>query len=154
MNKYFFIIVILAAVLLYVSFNYWRSQSAIDSEPYVSSNNASESVEVSGSNPNLLEEGNHTNAEVLEGPYHLEYSTLDGVPTEPQVHRIAQNSQVIMKITTAQDEALHIHGYDLHAHTQAGQMQELRFVAEHAGRFEVELHKSDRLIGVLEIFPD
>lgn len=71
--------------------------------------------------------------------------------TEPM--RVAQGERVEITVTSAERDELHLHGYDLALELQAGQPATLTFTAEHAGRFEIELHHHHAGLGVLEVSP-
>lgn len=58
-----------------------------------------------------------------------------------------------LSVLSTQDDELHLHGYDLSLPLRGGEAGTLKFTAEHAGRFEIELHNAHAQIGVLEIAP-
>ena len=78
-----------------------------------------------------------------------------GLPTpeSPTTLRVTQGDAVRITVLADQADELHLHGYDLHLDLQAGQAASLASTAEHAGRFEYELHHSHRVIGALEVYP-
>ncbi|HEY1078315.1 MAG TPA: hypothetical protein VGE51_16585 [Fontimonas sp.] len=76
-----------------------------------------------------------------------------GNPAAPKVMQVQVGEEVELSITTGSDDELHLHGYDLALPLRAGEPGTLRFVAEHAGRFELELHHAHAEIGVLEVLP-
>ncbi len=67
--------------------------------------------------------------------------------------RVQAGDTVEIVVTSAQDDELHLHGYDLAVDLRAGEPGTLRLVAEHAGRFEIELHRGHAEIAVLEVAP-
>lgn len=69
------------------------------------------------------------------------------------VLRVQAGDAVEITVTSAQDEELHLHGYDLSLLLRAGEPGVLRFAAAHAGRFEIELHRGHAEIAVLEVSP-
>ncbi|QHS09700.1 hypothetical protein [Sinimarinibacterium sp. NLF-5-8] len=71
----------------------------------------------------------------------------------PQILRLDVGDHVELSVLSAHDDELHLHGYDLALDLRAGEPGVLRFVAEHSGRFELELHKRDAQIAILEIQP-
>lgn len=76
-------------------------------------------------------------------------------------HRLAGPERIAIPLGAAveiivdsdHDDELHIHGYDLHLTIHANQPASLRFTADHAGRFDCELHHSDLALGALEVTP-
>lgn len=69
------------------------------------------------------------------------------------VMQVQVGDDVELTITTAGNDELHLHGYDLALPLRAGEPGALRFIAEHAGRFELELHHAHAELGVLEVLP-
>lgn len=67
--------------------------------------------------------------------------------------RVQAGETVEIVVTSVQDDELHLHGYDLAVDLRAGEPGTLRFVAEHAGRFEIELHRGHAEIAALEVAP-
>lgn len=74
---------------------------------------------------------------------------------EPQSYRLSQGAQVELQLRSDRAGELHLHGYDLEAKVQAGLPALLSFRADHAGRFEMELHsKAGHIdLGALEVQP-
>lgn len=75
----------------------------------------------------------------------------------PEVIRLRQGEVLALSLTSDKNGELHLHGYDLRVQLQAGQPAELRFTAEHSGRFEYELHGHGQgahaALGVIEVLP-
>lgn len=76
-----------------------------------------------------------------------------GAAPAVSVLRVLAGEAVELTVVSARDDELHLHGYDLTLDLRAGEPGTLRFVAEHAGRFEIELHRGHAQIGVLEVLP-
>lgn len=76
-----------------------------------------------------------------------------GNPAAPSVMQVQIGDEVELSITTRENDELHLHGYDLALPLRAGEPGTLRFVALHAGRFELELHHAHAELGVLEVLP-
>lgn len=74
---------------------------------------------------------------------------------EPQSYRLSQGAQVELQLRSDRAGELHLHGYDLEAKVQPGLPTLLSFRADHAGRFEMELHsKAGHIdLGALEVQP-
>jgi FtsP/CotA-like multicopper oxidase with cupredoxin domain len=75
------------------------------------------------------------------------------IGTVGSVLRVQAGDSVEITVTSAKDDELHLHGYDLALQLRGGEPGTLRFVAEHAGRFEIELHRGHSEIAVLEVSP-
>jgi hypothetical protein len=71
----------------------------------------------------------------------------------PQRVAIPVGDSVEIVIDSDHDDELHLHGYDLHLDVKANEPATLRFVADHTGRFDCELHHSDIALGALEVQP-
>lgn len=73
------------------------------------------------------------------------------------VHRYQKGETVHLRFVSDQKVELHLHGYDIVLKLQPDQMADLRFVAQHAGRFEFELHGHGKgghaALGAIEIYP-
>ncbi len=67
--------------------------------------------------------------------------------------QVQQGEALTLRITSADADELHLHGYDLRLKLPAAQAAELRFVADRSGRFEYELHHAQVSLGVLEVLP-
>ncbi|MFA5938756.1 MAG: hypothetical protein WC809_05320 [Sinimarinibacterium sp.] len=79
--------------------------------------------------------------------------TVPAAADSDGVLRVRQGERVELSVTSAKDDELHLHGYDLSLHLKGGAPATLAFTAEHAGRFEIELHHVHAEIGVLEVSP-
>ena len=74
----------------------------------------------------------------------------------PAVIEARQGDTLHIRFYSDSDAELHLHGYDIHLALRADTGVLLSFVAEHAGRFEYELHghdKGHRALGAIEIQP-
>jgi hypothetical protein len=67
--------------------------------------------------------------------------------------QVQLGDDVELSITMRTDDELHLHGYDLAMPLKADEPGTLRFIAKHAGRFELELHHAHVELGVLEVLP-
>ena len=73
---------------------------------------------------------------------------LTGV--EPRVE-VPLGQQVVLRVTSDVVEEIHVHGYDLYADIPAGGTGEVKFTADIAGGYEVELHEVGRPIFQLRV---
>lgn len=71
----------------------------------------------------------------------------------PELISVKVNDRVTLKLLTDRADELHLHGYELHGETLADRPAMLSFVAEHGGRFAIELHKSGLELATLEVLP-
>lgn len=59
--------------------------------------------------------------------------------TGPDSIEVALDEDVLFTVTSDVAEEVHVHGYDLHFDLEPGVSTEVRFTADVAGIFEVEL---------------
>jgi FtsP/CotA-like multicopper oxidase with cupredoxin domain len=71
----------------------------------------------------------------------------------PAVIQVHQGDEVTIHLTADASDELHLHGYDLHAQTRAGETTTLQFSATKTGRFGYELHHTQTELGALEVYP-
>jgi hypothetical protein len=71
-------------------------------------------------------------------------------PSEPSVH---QNDTVTISITSDMNGEVHLHGYDIHFDTKAGQVVSHTFKAINTGKFEIEWESSSTHLGWLFVNP-
>jgi FtsP/CotA-like multicopper oxidase with cupredoxin domain len=69
------------------------------------------------------------------------------------VLQVQEGDNVALVVTSAHNDELHLHGYDLSLQLQPGVPGTLLFQAQHAGRFDVELHHAHAELAVLEVRP-
>jgi hypothetical protein len=60
-------------------------------------------------------------------------------------------TDVQLTVTSDTADELHVHGFELTAALPAGETVQLRFVADRAGVFEVELHDARRVLTRLQV---
>jgi hypothetical protein len=66
---------------------------------------------------------------------------------------LKQNDQVKIKVTSDAVDELHLHGYNKEVALEANKPNSIEFNASLTGRFELELHKANKLIAVVEVRP-
>lgn len=77
--------------------------------------------------------------------------SLDDTGLTPDDPAVCRGQQVTLRIRSATDGVLHIHGYDEEVpatSVEAGATLELAFDASRAGQFPIELHPADAPEGV------
>jgi hypothetical protein len=65
-------------------------------------------------------------------------------PNDPSAHL---NDTVTINIASDTDGEVHLHGYDIHFETKAGQVVSQTFKAVNTGRFEMEWESTSRHLG-------
>jgi hypothetical protein len=70
-----------------------------------------------------------------------------------QTLQATQGDHIELTVLSPHDDELHLHGYDLSLALRANTPGTLLFEADHAGRFEIELHHSHAELGAIEILP-
>ena len=66
---------------------------------------------------------------------------------------VYEGDQVKLQITSDRPIEFHLHGYDLTEEVEPGEMADLSFEATDTGRFGIEDHSTDAVIGVLLVQP-
>jgi hypothetical protein len=71
----------------------------------------------------------------------------------PPPSRVKVRKGQTVKIVAITDtaEVIHVHGYDKEAETASGSPTTIQFVADQAGLFEVETHKSKKMLLSLQV---
>lgn len=88
-------------------------------------------------------------------PVELAFRLAEDRPVDDPSHlTVEQGREVIVRITSDRDDELHLHGYDRRLSIHAGEPAEMRFVASHTGRFELELHRAHTTLAVIEVYPE
>jgi hypothetical protein len=73
--------------------------------------------------------------------------TIDPEATVAPVVQITRGAHVHLSILGAGENALHLHGYDIEVKAGADQPASVIFDAVHTGRFPLEMHLADDLLG-------
>ncbi|MEQ7128878.1 hypothetical protein ABN034_30670 [Actinopolymorpha sp. B11F2] len=66
---------------------------------------------------------------------------------------VADGTPIEITVTSDVADRLHVHGYDEEVAVEPDKPGTLEFVADEAGRFEIELHDADRLVYQLVVLP-
>ena len=92
--------------------------------------------------------------ESAEGPQTREFDLkIRGDAMEPSKVTVAQGDRVVLRITSASPVEIHLHGYDLEREVEPGEPGELSFEAKLTGRFEIEEHETEEVLGTLVVEP-
>jgi hypothetical protein len=83
----------------------------------------------------------------------IQVEVEDGQVRGPDRPTVRQGELVLLIVEADVSDEVHLHGYDLSADVAPGQPARIRFRADVAGVFEVELEDAGRLLLELEITP-
>lgn len=78
---------------------------------------------------------------------------INEVIMSPPAVTVYEGDQVKLQITSDRPIELHLHGYDLTEEVEPGETANLSFEATDTGRFTIENHNTDAVIGVLLVQP-
>lgn len=67
--------------------------------------------------------------------------------------KVSRGTPVVLNVTAGVADSVHVHGYDLTADVAPGRPARLSFVADVAGRFEIELEERHDLVAELTVEP-
>lgn len=82
------------------------------------------------------------------------FVVADGAMREgPKGLAVQQGTPLRIIVESDRVDELHVHGYDLTADMAPGRPGRLEFVADEAGRFELELHAQHLSLGYLVVTP-
>jgi heme/copper-type cytochrome/quinol oxidase subunit 2 len=79
--------------------------------------------------------------------------TIDDEAMSPGEISVNEGDQVNFRITTDDPLEFHLHGYDIEDEVKPDEPAELSFEATTTGRFEVENHDTDSVLGALLVQP-
>ncbi len=81
------------------------------------------------------------------------FTVQRGVVSGPESLSVRQGYPLRVIVESDTRDRVHLHGYELVAELQPGVPATLEFTANLAGRFELELHQAELLLGSLEVYP-
>lgn len=81
----------------------------------------------------------------------IDVQIINGEATGPEVFEVELGDTLDIRVLSDVDEELHVHGYDLNYQLEAGVPQQITFVADVPGIFEVESHSNHTLMFELEV---
>ncbi|CAA9446366.1 MAG: hypothetical protein AVDCRST_MAG78-2915 [uncultured Rubrobacteraceae bacterium] len=82
----------------------------------------------------------------------FEIAINEGVMS-PEEISVEEGDRVNLQITADEPLEFHLHGYDLEEEVEPGEPAELSFDATTTGRFEIENHATDAVLGALLVQP-
>jgi hypothetical protein len=83
----------------------------------------------------------------------IEVTVQGGNVQGPDRPTVTQGDKVLIVVRADVSDHVHVHSYDLMADVAPGEPARIRFVADVAGVFEVELEDGGRLLFQLEVAP-
>jgi heme/copper-type cytochrome/quinol oxidase subunit 2 len=88
------------------------------------------------------------------GPREQTYDlAISGGTMSPEEISVDEGELVNLRITSDAPLEFHLHGYDLEEEVEPGEPAELSFEAATTGRFEIEDHDSESVLGALLVQP-
>jgi FtsP/CotA-like multicopper oxidase with cupredoxin domain len=83
----------------------------------------------------------------------VEVAIEDGAMT-PEEIEVGEGDRVTLRMTTpGPPTEVHLHGYDLEEEVEPGEPAALSFEANLTGRFEIEDHETEEVLGALLVQP-
>ncbi len=82
----------------------------------------------------------------------FDLAVVEGTMTPDEI-AVDEGDQVNLRITSDSPIEFHLHGYELEEEVEPGEPAELSFDATITGRFEIEDHNTDAVLGVLIVQP-
>ena len=76
-----------------------------------------------------------------------------GGEMEPGELSVTEGDEVTLRVSSDEPVELHLHGYDIEGEVSPDEPADLRFEADLTGRFEIEDHGSEEVLGVLLVRP-
>ena len=76
----------------------------------------------------------------------------DGAMT-PEEIEVGEGDRVRLRVTSDEQMEVHLHCYDIEQEVTPGEPATLSFEADLTGRFEIEDHESEEVLGVLIVQP-
>jgi FtsP/CotA-like multicopper oxidase with cupredoxin domain len=82
----------------------------------------------------------------------IDLAVEDGAMT-PEEIEVGEGDRVRLRVTSDEQMEVHLHGYDIEREVAPGGPATLSFEADLTGRFEIEDHESEEVLGVLIVQP-
>lgn len=78
---------------------------------------------------------------------------ISGGTMSPEEISVSEGDRVNLRVTSDAPVEFHLHGYDLEEEVEPGEPAELSFDATTTGRFEIEDHDTESVLGVILVQP-
>ena len=82
----------------------------------------------------------------------IQLAVEDGAMSPDEVE-VGEGDRMKLLLTSDELVEVHLHGYDLEREIEPGETTTLSFEADLTGRFEIEDHESEEVLGVLLVQP-
>lgn len=93
-------------------------------------------------------------ADAASGIQQFEWVIREGQRVSgPERISVPEGTPLSLRVTSDRNDELHLHGYDLQIKLLAGEAASLVLDANHAGRFDLELHHGHQTLTTLEVQP-
>lgn len=79
--------------------------------------------------------------------------SIEGGEMSPEEISANEGDRVTLSIESDEPLELHVHGYDVEREVGPGQRAELSFRADLTGRFEIENHETEQVLGEIQVLP-
>ncbi len=76
-----------------------------------------------------------------------------GDEMDPGEVSVTEGDRVTLRVTSEEPVEVHLHGYDLEEEVEPGEPTEISFEADLTGRFEIEDHETETVLGTLVVQP-
>ncbi|MDQ4129097.1 MAG: cupredoxin domain-containing protein [Actinomycetota bacterium] len=102
----------------------------------------------------LLLRPDYSGTDASGGPQEQTYDlAISGGTMSPEEISVDEGERVNLQITSDAPLEFHLHGYDLEKEVEPGEPAELSFDATTTGRFEIENHDTESVLGALLVQP-
>lgn len=78
-------------------------------------------------------------------PVTIELDIPEGGLSQPVEEHVDLGAEVTLRITSAADDEIHVHGYERHIVVPAGEVVDEVFEANMAGTYEIESHGAEQV---------
>ena len=79
--------------------------------------------------------------------------SITGDEMDPGQVSVTEGDRVTLRLTSEEPLEVHLHGYDLEEEVEPGEPAEISFDADLTGRFEIEDHETEAVLGTLVVQP-
>jgi hypothetical protein len=86
-------------------------------------------------------------------PVTVDVTVTGGKTMQPREWKANQNDTVMVNIKSDKDGEVHLHGYDIHFETKAGQTVSQTFKADKSGIYPIEWESTSTDLGQLVVSP-
>jgi len=147
MNRSALLFLLAGAAVLATLYLWLRPDTAVMPMAAAPTVSAAERIEVTAAAPAALEDA-------ASGIQQFEWVIRDGQRVSgPERISVSQDTPLSLRVTSDHNDELHLHGYDLQIKLVAGEAATLVLDADHAGRFDLELHHGHQTLTTLEVHP-